>query len=73
MNTGNMVPVEEFTLPDGAVIEGYYISGGDGLRYPYGRSTSGFWAADEFGWASWNTLAERDGAIVRRNTEQQEH
>jgi hypothetical protein len=56
-------PVEEFSLPAEAVIEGYYINHWDGLRYPYGRSSEGFWAADEFGWAAWDTAADMTGAI----------
>lgn len=58
-------PVEEFELPEGAVIEGYYIDPTDGLRYPYGRSAGGVWAADADGWTEWPTTAERDAAWER--------
>lgn len=55
--------VDEFSLPEGAVIEGYCIDKYDGLRYPYGRSNDGFWKADTFGWAQWMTREQRDTAI----------
>ena len=56
-------PVEAFELPEGAIIEGYYIDRVNGLRYPYGRSAQGAWACDEFGWAQWSTDAERARAF----------
>ena len=62
----SVAPVEELELPAGAVIEGYYVNAredGDRLRYLYGRSSTGFWAADEFGWAEWRTAEERDRQI----------
>lgn len=58
-------PVENFQLPEGSVIEGYYVSPWDGLRYPYGKCADGFWAADADGWGQWPTEEQRAAAWQR--------
>lgn len=54
--------VEHFELPDGSVIEGYYVCSHDGLRYPYGRCSTGVWACDADGWALWPNEGARSAA-----------
>lgn len=62
-------PADELPLelPPGAVVEGYCVDPGNGLRYPYGSASDGtFWVADMFGWAGWRTREARDEVIAIR-------